>query len=309
MTNSSRPKVQIYIMSYNRSEYIEQTLESVMSQDYPNIEIIVSDNSTDDRVETLLKNSKYRSRFQYIRRNPSLAVLNHANKIIEEVTADYFMMFHDDDIMLPTMVTKLMRFILSQTRLTAVGSNAYILNSDKLTNKKFNPHLQSDILISNPTMLSQHYMISKLGHIPFPSYLYRTSGVKNLRMNWKNGQKHADVVYLLEIAKSGTIGWLKDCEMYYRRHGANGSNNVDPKAILSLCRYINHHIPVSDKLVYDFKHKHFLMWIKQKRKNKKLSLTPWRDRIILKSANKYAFMHLNLIVKYLARNLLTSQSY
>jgi glycosyltransferase involved in cell wall biosynthesis len=304
----TRPHVQIYIMSYNRPEYIEQTLESVLAQDYPNFEVIVSDNSTHDKVEEFLSRSKLSGRFKYIKRRPSLSVLDHANQIIEEVTSDYFMMFHDDDVMTPTMVTKLMRFILSQHRLAAVGCNAYLLNGNKATNKRFNPYLTQDITIDNPTTLTQHYMISKLGHIPFPSYLYRTASVKSLRMLWKKGQKHADVVYLLEMTKSGAIGWLKDCAMYYRRHGANGSHNADPRAIVSLCRYVNHNVPISEKIVHDFKHKHFLLWIKQKRQNEKLSLSPWRDRVIFKSANKFALTHANLVIKYLMRNLLSPQS-
>ena len=59
---SKYPLVSVGIASYNNSKYILQTLECVQNQTYPNLEIIIVDDfSNDDSVEIInnwMKNTK-----------------------------------------------------------------------------------------------------------------------------------------------------------------------------------------------------------------------------------------------------------
>lgn len=54
-TNSYRPLVSVVITSYNRARWIGQAIDSVLAQDYPNLEIIVSDNCSSDNTPEILK--------------------------------------------------------------------------------------------------------------------------------------------------------------------------------------------------------------------------------------------------------------
>ena len=51
-TSQSLPLVSVVVITYNSAKFVIETLESVKSQTYKNIELIISDDcSTDDTVE------------------------------------------------------------------------------------------------------------------------------------------------------------------------------------------------------------------------------------------------------------------
>ena len=50
------PLVSILIPAYNQPEHLRQAVESVLAQDYPEIEIIIGDDSTNDGVEKVVAN-------------------------------------------------------------------------------------------------------------------------------------------------------------------------------------------------------------------------------------------------------------
>ena len=57
------PKISVVIPSFNQCEFIEETFLSVISQNYPNIEIIVIDGgSTDKSIDIILK---YKDNFKF----------------------------------------------------------------------------------------------------------------------------------------------------------------------------------------------------------------------------------------------------
>ena len=60
-------KVTIMIPTYNQAKYISKAIESALSIDYSNIEVIVSDDCSSDNTEEVV--SKYLSdnRYKYIK--------------------------------------------------------------------------------------------------------------------------------------------------------------------------------------------------------------------------------------------------
>ena len=50
-----KPKVSIILLTYNQEKFIKKAIESVLSQTYQNIELIISNNGSTDRTATIIE--------------------------------------------------------------------------------------------------------------------------------------------------------------------------------------------------------------------------------------------------------------
>jgi glycosyltransferase involved in cell wall biosynthesis len=93
------PLVSIGIPTYNRPEGLKHTLDSMLAQTYPNLEIIVSDNaSPNPEVEKIAREyARQDSRILYHRQTENRGVLFNYHFVLEKASGQYFMWAADDD--------------------------------------------------------------------------------------------------------------------------------------------------------------------------------------------------------------------
>ena len=79
------PLVSILIPTYNRPHYFKIALESALAQTYPNIEIIVGDDSTNDETEILMRKHYLPSHknITYIRNASTLGQFHNALMLLK----------------------------------------------------------------------------------------------------------------------------------------------------------------------------------------------------------------------------------
>lgn len=101
----NKPLVSLIILSYKNYHYIYEALDSVLCQDYPNIEIVISNDGSDDfdknAVEKYLKiNRKNNIKNIIINNNPkNIGTVKNINKAINLSKGEYIIMFAADDTM------------------------------------------------------------------------------------------------------------------------------------------------------------------------------------------------------------------
>jgi len=104
----SRPLVTVGIPTYNRADgFLRECLESVLSQTYKNLEILVSDNASTDNTEEIVLGYND-DRIRYIKQEKNLGPLNNMSYCLEAATGNYFQMLHDDDLIDPEFIEKCM---------------------------------------------------------------------------------------------------------------------------------------------------------------------------------------------------------
>lgn len=110
-THSTNPLVSIVICSYNSSEYILETLESTINQNYSNIELIISDDcSTDNTVDICRKwindNSDHFTRAEILTAEKNTGIAGNLNRGIGASMGEWIKPMAADDIFLPGAIDK-----------------------------------------------------------------------------------------------------------------------------------------------------------------------------------------------------------
>ncbi len=101
-------KVSIVLPVYNGERFLSQAIESVISQQYTNWElIIVNDCSTDSSLKIMEEYAARDSRIRVLNNARNLKLPNSLNVGFREATGDYFSWTSDDNIMKPEMLKRL----------------------------------------------------------------------------------------------------------------------------------------------------------------------------------------------------------
>ncbi len=108
MIDSVFPLVSVAILTYNSSKFITEAIESVLSQDYPNIEIVISDDaSTDNTLNVVRKYEKnYPDKIRVISNESNLGPVNNWFKCVWACRGKYIIGLAGDDRFLPSIVLK-----------------------------------------------------------------------------------------------------------------------------------------------------------------------------------------------------------
>jgi len=219
-----RPLIQVFIATYNRPTLVLNAIRSALNQNFDSFEVIVSDNSTNDETEILLAKITDK-RFSYKRRKPSLLPIEHLNTILKDVTAEYFMIFHDDDVMHSEMVGTLYNKLIKDEKAVAIGSNARVVKKGKYKKKKFYKKLKTDITITNRDQIAKGYLTDHL--VPFPSYLYRRVVAQQLCLDIEHGGKYSDAAFIMDLLSLGHVIHCASALLdYYKHSGQDSSLNA-----------------------------------------------------------------------------------
>jgi glycosyltransferase involved in cell wall biosynthesis len=115
------PLVSIVTPTFNMGRFLEETIQSVLSQDYPNIEYIVMDAGSTD--ETLAILEKYRGRLEF-HSGPDHGTADAINKGFARLHGSVFAYLNADDIYVPGAISTAMRALASEPETGVVYGDA-----------------------------------------------------------------------------------------------------------------------------------------------------------------------------------------
>ncbi|MEL6581106.1 MAG: tetratricopeptide repeat protein, partial [Cyanobacteria bacterium J06621_12] len=96
---SPLPKISIVTPTYNQGQFIEETILSVIHQNYPNLEYILIDGASTDNTMAVV--DKYRQHFSYVVSEADKGQSNAINKGFQQATGEIFTWLNSDDRLAP----------------------------------------------------------------------------------------------------------------------------------------------------------------------------------------------------------------
>lgn len=93
------PKFTVVTPTYNQDQFIERTIDSVLSQGYPNLEFIIVDGGSQDNTVKIIK--KYEHHLSWWVSEPDRGQSHAINKGMARATGDYLTWLNSDDWYLP----------------------------------------------------------------------------------------------------------------------------------------------------------------------------------------------------------------
>lgn len=93
------PKISIITITYNSEKTLEETIQSVISQDYDNLEYLIIDGGSKDHTLDIV--NKYRDKISYFVSEPDKGISDAFNKGIKAATGEIIGIINSDDILLP----------------------------------------------------------------------------------------------------------------------------------------------------------------------------------------------------------------
>lgn len=101
----------VAIPTYNRAKYLKRTLESVVSQYEERVEIIVSDNASEDNTRQVVEELSASAPIRYIRNEKNMGAEANFLQCYRVATGDFILLLGDDDLIVENRLATMLDYI------------------------------------------------------------------------------------------------------------------------------------------------------------------------------------------------------
>lgn len=172
----TQPLVSVVTPSYNQGEFLEETIQSVLSQDYERLEYIVIDGgSTDQSVEII---QKYQNQIAYWVSEPDQGQTDAINKGFSQSKGEILAWINSDDLYYPGTIRSVVDYLNQNPEIEMVYGDTDIINHEGKVVGKFNAQqtnynrlMRGGVYIPQPAAFWRRSLWERTGPLD-PSYYF-----------------------------------------------------------------------------------------------------------------------------------------
>lgn len=292
MNNS--PLVSFCIFSYNQENFITDALEGAVSQDYDNLEIIVSDDCSTDNTPQIIDNfvSNYKGKHQIIvnKNEHNMGIAKHVCKILyEKAKGDILVVAAGDDKSLPNRTSMTVEYFNRFPEISSLSFLTQPVEKDMsmgtpYSHLTFRPHSFSIFNLDD-------YLKLNMGLYSGDSRALRRS-VINAFPPLKIAPAEDYFLYLRSLM-IGNIAYIREPVLLRRHHDSNVSAMVPKKS-----RYKKNRLQFREDIIWALDHNYIDERISQKLLERTKTITRYSYKKVIKTI-LYNKLRNNKIVRML----------
>lgn len=217
---NKHPLVSIIIPCYNHENFLDDCLNSILAQTYPNIEVLICDDcSPDDSYEKILSfKERLENRFENVvilKNEINCGVTKNVNRMLEIAKGEFIKTIASDDCMSPDAIFEMVNFLLDNPQVDVVVSNGV-----KVPEEQHYPNFNGDIIYTEAPDFSKDDFFTRVAYcnqISAPAAMVRFSVYEKFGM-YDQDVKVEDFEFWLRILKQNqtTFDFLNKNLIYYR---------------------------------------------------------------------------------------------
>lgn len=219
MSEALRPDISIVIPTFNRVGLLVKAIESVLVQDAPSFEVVISDNASTDETESVVRRYCADPRVRYWRNESNLGMVGNWRKaIFERTRADWFVLLSDDDYFTDFTYIRRVCEAIRQHKPVLVFAGGHVCWSPSMKTETL--RLPFDGLVCGREVFANHGVLRPqefiLANVAFPR-------AAALRLGFLNNERNlsCDSELFLKLCLEGEVYAIPDPVCVYLRHDGN----------------------------------------------------------------------------------------
>ena len=224
--------VAVTIVTFNSARFIAQCLQHVLEQDYPNLEVIVVDNASNDETAAILKQFETKARVVYNQRNNGFA--GGQNQAMTLSKADWFLVLNPDVRLTPNFISVLVAAGEADPSVGSVCGKLLGMNPDLTIPAE--PVFDSTGIIFTPNLrhLDRGSQIPDRGQYDKPEYVFGATGAACLYRH----KMLDDIALDCEYFDNDFFAYREDADLAWRAQLYGWKCLYTPKAVAYHVRHV-----------------------------------------------------------------------
>lgn len=235
----NKPRASIIIPAYNVEKYIEETINSVLEQNFTNLELLIIDDCSKDDTLKIIKNySNKDKRIKIFKNKKNRGKMVSVNKLFKKVRGKYLVLLDADDLFYPERLRKQVEFLDKHPKIDMVYGNFKISENGK---EKFRKALDSKenflVKMKKESERNRKFdavcrILDPKDYIPASSVMFRKEIIdKGIKMD-ENLRNSEDYDFWFQIIGKGyKIKKMEIITYKYRIHSQQKSKNKEKAQI------------------------------------------------------------------------------
>ena len=216
---NQNPLLTVCVVCYNQENSIADTVNSILDQDVESLQLIVSDDASQDKTPEILKEFKEKNpeKIHLILHEKNNGIAGNVDQIHPHIRGKYLCWFDGDDLYLPGKLKAQLDFMEANPDYIASYHDMWVNQTS--TGVKYRHH---DPYMGNPTFSGDiaREMIIHRCFFSGLTTMIRRDMAKEVKQN-PNIPNSADKAYLIELSFHGKIKYIDDVFVVYNRHDRN----------------------------------------------------------------------------------------